>query len=212
MNAVIFDIDGTLLHSAAVDDALYRKAVRTVLGDVRLRPTLQEYPFVTDSGILQQILTDNALAHEENLLEEVRSIFVGFLRNHVSAHGPFAEIPGARDLLYSLRESPSHGVAMATGGWRRSAEFKLSSAGFDVNDIPLATADDHFERTTIMEIALDSLGAQFDSVTYYGDGPWDRQACEQLGWEFVAVGAELGGIEDFRDVELAGPPRNKVYR
>ena len=42
MNAVIFDIDGTLLHSAAVDDALYRKAVQTVLGDVRLRPALQD--------------------------------------------------------------------------------------------------------------------------------------------------------------------------
>ena len=199
MNAVIFDIDGTLLHSAAVDDALYRKAVQTVLGDVQLRPTLHDYPYVTDTGILQQILSDNAVAHEERLLEEIRSIFVALLRDHVSTHGPFAEIPGARDFLHSLRESSTHAVAMATGGWRQSAEFKLSSAGFDVDDIPLATADDHHERTSIMAIALDSLGANFDSVTYYGDGPWDLLACEQLGWEFVAVGAELGGLEDFRD-------------
>ena len=198
MNAVIFDIDGTLLHSAAVDDALYRKAVQTVLGDVRLRPALQDYPYVTDTGILRQILVDNTLAHEDRLLEEIRAIFVALLRDHVGQHGPFAEIPGARDFLGMLRESPRHAVAMATGGWRQSAEFKLSSAGFDVGDIPLATADDHHERTSIMEIALDSLGRRFDSVTYYGDGPWDRQACETLGWEFVAVGAELGGLEDFR--------------
>lgn len=212
MKAIIFDIDGTLLHSAAVDDALYRKAVKTVLGDVQLRPTLHDYPFVTDTGILQQILADNTLAHEERLLEEIRAIFVGLLRDHVSEHGPFAEIPGARNFLYSLRESPSHAVAMATGGWRQSAEFKLSSAGFDVADIPLATSNDHYERTTIMEIALDSLGVRFDSVTYYGDGPWDRQACEQLGWDFVAVGAELGGLEDFRDLVLAGPAHKKVYQ
>ena len=202
MNAVIFDIDGTLLHSAAVDDALYRQAVQTVLGDVRLRPTLHDYPYVTDTGILQQILSDNDLVLEERLLEEIRSIFVSLLRHHVSAHGPFAEIPGARDFLRSLRESSTHSVAVATGGWRQSAEFKLSSAGFDVDDIPLATADDHHERTTIMEIALDSLGDMFDSVTYYGDGPWDRQACEQLGWEFVAVGVELGGLEDFHGASL----------
>lgn len=198
MNAVIFDIDGTLLHSAAVDDALYRKAVRTVLGNVQLRPTLHDYRFVTDTGILQQIFTDNALAQEKCLLEEIRSIFVEFLRDHVTAHGPFAEIAGAQDFLHSLRESPSHAVAMATGGWRQSAEFKLSSAGFDVADIPMATADDHYERATIMKIALDSLDGPFNSVTYYGDGPWDQQACEQLGWEFVAVGAELGGLQDFR--------------
>jgi beta-phosphoglucomutase-like phosphatase (HAD superfamily) len=202
MNAVIFDIDGTLLHSAAVDDALYRRAVHAVLGDVQLRPTLHDYPFVTDTGILQQILSDNDLALEERLLEEIRSIFVTLLRDHVSAHGPFAEIPGARDFLHSLRVSSTHAVAMATGGWRQSAEFKLLSAGFDVDDIPLATADDHHERTTIMEIALDSLDGVFDSVTYYGDGPWDRQACEQLGWEFVAVGVELGGIEDFHGASL----------
>jgi beta-phosphoglucomutase-like phosphatase (HAD superfamily) len=208
MNAVIFDIDGTLLHSAAVDDALYRKAVQTVLGDVQLRPTLHDYPYVTDTGILQQILSDNDLTREERLLEEIRSLFVGLLRDHVSAHGPFPEIPGARDFLRSLRRSSTCAVAMATGGWRQSAEFKLSSAGFDVDDIPLATADDHHERTTIMEIALASLDGIFDSVTYFGDGPWDRQACEQLGWEFVAVGAELGGLENFH--AATGPIRAKV--
>ena len=58
-----------------------------------------------------------------------------------------------------------------------------------------------------MEIALDSLGGVFETVTYYGDGPWDRQACQQLGWEFVAVGAELGGLENFHGA--TGPIRAK---
>lgn len=202
MNAVIFDIDGTLLHSAAVDDALYRKAVQRVLGDVHLRPALHHYPCVTDTGILQQILIDNAVAREERLVEEIRTTFVDLLHEHVHMHGPFVEIPGARDFLRTLRESPLHGVAMATGGWRQSAELKLSSAGFDVADIPLATSNDHHARTTIMEIALDSLEGRFDSVTYYGDGPWDRQACEELGWEFVAVGSELGGLESYTSVRM----------
>ena len=201
MRAVIFDIDGTLLHSAAVDDALYRQAVCAVLGEVELRPTLHEYPFVTDTGILQQIFSDNDIESDGSLLEEIRTTFVDLLKAHVDKHGPFEEIPGAARLLQFLRGSSGHAVAMATGGWRQSAELKLSSAGIDFSDIPLATANDHHERTAIMEIALRSLGRAFTSVTYYGDGPWDRDACRTLGWEFVAVGPELGGLETYHGLD-----------
>ena len=197
MHAVIFDIDGTLLHSAAVDDALYRQAVREVLGEVHLRSTLHEYPFVTDTGILWQIFADNEIDEEHGLLDKIRAKFVDLLERHVRNHGPFSEVPGATNWLRELQSSASHAVAMATGGWRQSAELKLSSAGIDYTDIPLATANDHHERTAIMEIALASLGGVFDSVTYYGDGPWDRDACCELGWEFVAVGPELGGLESY---------------
>lgn len=201
-HAIIFDIDGTLLHSAAVDDALYREAVRRVLGPVRLRSSLHEYNPVTDSGILAQILLDNDIPPEREPLDEVRSLFVDLLAAHVDANGPFVEIPGARDLLRSLHESPQHAVALATGGWRESALLKLQSAGLDIANAPLATANDHHERTGIMQIALEQLGATFATVTYYGDGPWDRDACARLGWDFVAVGPELGGLESYRDLAL----------
>lgn len=200
MHATIFDIDGTLLKSAAVDDALYREAVSAVLGPVRFRPSLHEYDYVTDTGILVQILADNKLPAEPEPMEEIKSYFVEALRRHIDRNGPFVEVPGAADLLRSLSGSVSHAVAIATGGWRESAELKLASAGFDFGHFPLVTANEHHERTGIMEIALSQLGSGFKSVTYYGDGPWDRDACMSLGWEFVAVGPELGGLEDFRSL------------
>jgi FMN phosphatase YigB (HAD superfamily) len=202
MHAVIFDIDGTLLHSAAVDDALYREAVRRVLGDVQLRPSLHAYDYVTDTGILYQIVADNEIPVEQEPLHEIKTHFVDLLRSHVEEHGPFVEIPGASDLLNSLRASATHAVAIATGGWRESAELKLRSAGLDYSDFPLATSNDHHERTSIMELALARLGDHFDCVTYCGDGPWDRDACSALGWEFVAVGPELGGIESYYGLDL----------
>jgi len=198
MHATIFDIDGTLLQSAAVDDALYREAVCAVLGPVRLRPSLHEYDYVTDTGVLTQILADNSIPVAQEPMEDIKSHFVEALRRHIRDNGPFLEIPGAADLLRSLSGSEAHAVAIATGGWRESAELKLESAGLDCANFPLATANDHHERTGIMEIALSHLGGRFKSVTYYGDGPWDRDACQRLGWEFVAVGPELGGLEDFR--------------
>lgn len=202
MHAIIFDIDGTLLHSAAVDDALYREAVKAVLGRVNLRPSLHHYDFVTDTGVLSQIMADNEIAASRDHEQAIKAHFVELLRGHVEENGPFIEIPGASDLLRSLRESASHAVAIATGGWRESAELKLESAGFHYTDFPLASSNDHHERTGIMEIALSQLGARFESVTYYGDGPWDRDACVALGWQFVAVGPELGGIEDYRSLSL----------
>ena len=202
MHAIIFDIDGTLLNSAAVDDELFRKAVKAVFGRVRLRPSLHDYDFVTDTGVLSQIMTDNDIPAKRDYEHEIKAHFVDLLRGHVESNGPFIEIPGASELLSALRESASHAVAIATGGWRESAELKLESAGFDYSDFPLATSNDHHERTGIMEIALSQLGTRFESVTYYGDGPWDRNACAALGWQFVAVGPELGGLEDFRSLTL----------
>lgn len=201
-HAVLFDIDGTLLQSAAVDDALYREAVRRTLGDVRLRPTLHHYEAITDTGILGQILRDNDIPGDP--LDDVRSLFVQLLEQHVDAHGPFVEIPGASDFLRRLGASLDHAVAFATGGWRESAMLKLDSAGLEWNGLPLASSNDHHERTSIMEIALSQLGGRFESVTYFGDGPWDRDACLALGWDFVAVGPELGGLESYSDREVPG--------
>jgi len=203
VHAVIFDIDGTLLESAAVDDALYREAVREVLGDVQLRSSLHAYDYVTDAGVFAQILEDNAIQTEKDAQLEIKEYFVNALRSHVERNGPFVEIPGASDLLQSLRKSAAHAVAIATGGWRESAEFKLQSAGLNYSDFPLATANDHHERTGIMEIALSQLGTEFESITYYGDGPWDREACAALDWRFIPVGPELGGIDSYFGHRLA---------
>ena len=202
MHAVLFDIDGTLLQSASVDDALYRESVRAVLGEVRLRRSLYEYNPVTDSGILSQILADNGIPPVPDPTTEIKRHFVELLRGFIDDHGPFEQTPGASEYLQLLRESERHLVAIATGGWGDSARLKLSSAGFDLIDVPLATSDDAPQRADIMRIALSRLGQHFDSVTYFGDGPWDRAASEQLGWHFIPVGRELGGLESFRGLQV----------
>jgi len=197
MHAVIFDIDGTLLRSASVDDALYRESVTAVLGPVSFRPSLSEYDFVTDSGILAQILDDNGLGPDPDHGPMIKGRFIDALASHIRQHGPFEETTGARAMLDRLSASRSHAVAIATGGWLETALLKLYSAEFNLSGIPIATANDFSERTDIMNLALSRIGTEFRSITYYGDGPWDRDACQMLGWNFVAVGAALGGIESF---------------
>jgi phosphoglycolate phosphatase-like HAD superfamily hydrolase len=197
MHAVILDFDGTLIQSSEVDSGLYIAAVRAVLGDVRLRESCREYRHVTDTGILEDILEDNGLPRTDLVLDAVRGHFVGSLRRHIDAHGPFTEVAGARQFVSGLQTSSSHRVAYATGGWSASALLKLRTAGFPIQDIPLASSDDHADRKSIMLLALQQLGNDFESITYYGDGEWDETAARELGWGFVAVGEKLGSLVAF---------------
>ncbi|WP_009630425.1 HAD family hydrolase [Synechocystis sp. PCC 7509] len=197
MEAVIFDIDGTLLQSDANDDALYLAAVRDVLGNVNLRPSWAMYTQFTATGILAEILNDNAIDATLETVAAVRDHFVASVRLHVSEYGPFAEIPGAREFVQSLHNSARHRIAYATGGWQESALLKLSISGFPVQGVPLSTSDDHFERQEIMLYALRQLDGVYDRVTYYGDGHWDAVAAKSLGWNFVPVGRKLDGLTSY---------------
>lgn len=194
MEAVIFDIDGTLLQSDTTDDMLYLASVREVLGNVKVRQSWGMYTQFTAAGILAEILGDNAIEVTPATVAAVRDCFVASVGRHVSARGPFAEVPGAKAFVQSLHKSTTHRVAYATGGWLGAALLKLSASEFPVTGIPLATSDDHVERQEIMLHALRQLGGTFDTVTYYGDGHWDAEAAKSLGWQFVPVGRRLNGL------------------
>lgn len=197
MEAVVLDIDGTLLESAATDDALFLTAVRHVLGNVNVRASWGLYTQFTARGIVTEILCDNGLPVTPHTLAAVRDRFVASVSDYISVRGPFPEVPGARTFVEALRDSAVHRVAYATGGWSGAAVLKLSTAAFPVEGIPLATSDDYLDRQRIMLHALHQLAGPFESVTYYGDGHWDAVAAHALGWQFVPVGSKLGGLTTF---------------
>ena len=183
---------------------LYLTAVRRVLGGAKVRESWSLYRNVTDAGILDEILDDNSLLRSAAILSAVRDCFVESVQQHIARTGPFMEIPGAREYVTGLRASNSHRVAYATGGWSASASIKLESARFPLEGIPLASSDDYRDRESIMIHALNQLGGDFQSITYYGDGEWDEAASKNLGWKFVPVGKRLGGLARFEPVGACG--------
>ena len=181
----------------AIDSKLYFSSVTTVLGSVDFREKLSDYDNVTDSGIISQLADDNGLHLKPTAIQSIQTLFVGGLVEHIQATGPFPAIHGATQTIDRLGRSTDYCVAIATGGWRKSALLKLESSGFDLDGIPLVSCDESPSRTEIMSIALARLGSDFESVTYFGDADWDRRACQALGWDFVPVGPDLGGIESY---------------
>ncbi len=196
----VFDIDGTLLDSSDVDFKLYMESVQAVLGDVEFRDDWAAYEHVSDLGILRSIIRDNGLSHEAALIAQVKRVFVQSMDDYLQTHGPFNEVPGALDFVRALRRSSDTDVAYATGGWKATATLKLQASGFPLDDLPLATSDEYEDRVSIMRSAVSALSQPVSGITYYGDGIWDQLACEQLGWNFVAVGKRLGGIEAFEPI------------
>ena len=201
VHSVIFDIDGTLIDSMGVDPKLYFSSIERVLGPVGFRE-LDDYDHVTDSGILGQILEEEGFAGTGELAAAVKSMFIKELNSHLDDIGSFPVIDGALEFVERTRKSSDTRIAIATGCWRESAILKLQTAGFDIEGIPIATCDDSPSRVEIMRSALQMTGSDTGRVTYFGDGEWDQRACYDLGWDFVAVGPRLGGIETFSGVQL----------
>ena len=197
MDAVIFDIDGTLLHSVDIDEMLLTRAIHAAIDNAVIRPVYGDYTHMSDAGILDGVLEDNAIDVSSGVGVEIKRYFIHLLTEYVETNGPFPRFPGARKYIQKYVDSPQHAVGIATGCWRDSALLKLRSAGFGDIDVPVATSDDAMARVDIMQFALSQLPGEFNSITYYGDGEWDQRATAELGWNFVPVGAALDGLMSY---------------
>jgi hypothetical protein len=97
-------------------------------------------------------------------------------------------------------------VSIATGGWKESAILKLNSAGIKYSSIPLASSNDHYSRIEIMKLAAERASTNQYPCTYFGDGAWDKEACNYLGYNFVLVGSKFKHnpcINNFQEIESA---------
>ena len=194
MHLVIFDVDGTLVNSD-FDENLYKKSIKGML-DIDCPDDYRDIMHVTDNGILGQLYLEK---HQKDIsdkeLDSVRDQYADLVMDALlSDPGDCKAIPGALELFAALQASPDHMVAIATGGWGPTACFKLAHAGYEIDRLIMATGDDHYDHTEIMmlarERAEERLGTAtgFESITYVGDGPWDRDAARALEWPLIVVG------------------------
>jgi phosphoglycolate phosphatase-like HAD superfamily hydrolase len=196
MSLAIFDIDGTLTESVAVDEVCFVRAFRDVLGIERINTNWLDYTFQTDSGLALEICRHH-LGRDPggDELRCLQARFSELLCAAVAEAGqPIREVPGAAALLRRLSAcSPWH-VAIATGGWKVSARFKLASAGLPADAFPSATADDALDRVDILRTAIQRAAQAygedaFETVVYIGDAVWDVRAAKTLGIGFLGLAA-----------------------
>lgn len=202
----ILDLDGTLMPSAEIDNECFWQAVFGCFGERDTLPDLHGFKHVSDSGILDEWCVREL--GRSPLPEETGQIRQHFLKLLESAwiRQPeyFSPLPGVGKWLEAVRENNNVYAGIATGGWGHSARLKLKLSGLDRFDLPLASSDDAVERTAIMQIAarrtLRHQAENKDAFTYVGDGLWDLQASQELGWGFIGIAGE----EQATQLKLAG--------
>jgi phosphoglycolate phosphatase-like HAD superfamily hydrolase len=212
----IFDIDGTLTDTKAVDDGCYRSAVAEAIGVPESAIDWAAATHHTDRGIYDWLCrvhgrpapTDDDVSFARDRLTDLLSAAIDATPER------FAPISGAPRVFEHLAASGWR-VSVATGCWGPSARLKLRAAAIDVHDALIACADDAAARTDIVALSRERAaafyGCEFSRVVSIGDGPWDVETAAALGLPFVGVGhgeraAQLRRagaatvIQDYRDL------------
>jgi phosphoglycolate phosphatase-like HAD superfamily hydrolase len=186
----MFDIDGTLVESYDFDTECFVEAIRNVTG-LSIDTNWARYKHVTDAGILNEFFKENKIAETIAITKSIKVEFLNQIKARLTKNA-IDEISGASSFIQKLRSLEHVTISFATGGWYESAALKLQSAGIDFSDIPIASSNDHYSRIEIMKIAETKAVSDANlSFTYFGDGSWDLNACEELGVNFVLVGEKF---------------------
>jgi phosphoglycolate phosphatase-like HAD superfamily hydrolase len=189
----IFDIDGTLTNTNAVDDSCFVHAVSQILNLDRTLLDWSEAPHITDSGLLSWLCQKHCGRRvQQHEIDATIQRFLHLLQEQLSvAPERFSAIAGAARVLPLLQEAGWH-IAIATGGWNASARLKLQAIGLQPDDYVLASANDALTREEILQLALSRAEAhsdtRFNRIVSIGDGVWDVRAARNLAWPFIGIG------------------------
>lgn len=196
MTLVLFDVDGTLTATNAVDANCFAAAFRKVFEFPLVTTDWSVYVHCTDTGIIDEALEGRlgrpALQEEFDAFE--RAFVEELERTFAGSPEKFAEVKGAKAVLEALSAHPDMQPALASGGMRGSAKYKLSRIGVDAKDFPGAFANDSRERAGIARCAIGRCrggGADVD-VVYVGDGPWDFRTSAEMGMRFIGISCDGG--------------------
>ena len=189
---IVFDIDGTLIHSHPREVDCFLQALTEVTGISQITKDLCQYEHITETGIINQCMM-TALqrlptSQELNAIEKTfLSLFSTLLLKE-----PTLPIKGVENILPVIAQQSNISLAIATGSYGRSAFLKLHHANLPLTELPLGSCDDSHDRVEIMKAALTRALIHyqipsFKKVTYVGDGPWDIKAARDLNWDLIAV-------------------------
>lgn len=193
-NLAIFDIDGTLMHSAGHDVSLFRDAHSHHVGEEAIESHWGNFAEMTDHAINSEFFDRvHGRAPSNTELSEIKRTFIEFVKEtHQQDPSKFAPVLGAIEAVRHLAAHPDWAICFASGGWEVSASFKLSTLGISAEEHPGAYGDAHSTRLSLVTSAIDdakSVHRQdgFDHIVSIGDGEWDVIAARELNLPFVGV-------------------------
>ena len=188
---LLFDIDGTLIHSGGAGVHALKSAFTERFGIVDDLHDI-EIAGMTDSGIVVSILNKHKIPATPENVSAFLDSYVHFLSLELPRRvGKL--LPGVLELLEKLKSRPQLVLALLTGNVSRGAQLKLEHYGvwhfFEFG----AFADDHHDRNRLGTVARarakEKHGRQFSTseIDVIGDTPRDIACGKAFGARTIAV-------------------------
>ena len=192
---VLFDIDGTLLHSHGAG----RRAMEATLLEVfgTRGSASYRYDGKTDRQIVRDLMRNAGFedAVIDARMADVMIAYVARLQREIaSPHTKVEALAGVMQLLDALVQRAQCVVGLLTGNLEPGAQQKLTAAGIGFERFALgAYGSDHEVRAELPAIAQrrarELLGVHIDGrdMVIIGDTPADIQCGRSIGASAIAV-------------------------
>jgi phosphoglycolate phosphatase-like HAD superfamily hydrolase len=202
---LLFDIDGTLVHSAGAGRRALERALEARCGRRGSLDGMQ-LDGMTDRLIVKEACQILGSPYNVALCDEVLSQYVSNLTEEIRTPN-YRVLPGVAALLETLQARQDGPLlALGTGNVVGGARIKLARGGVDrFFDWELGGFGGDGElREEILGAALERArkrlgnGLRGDQVLVIGDTPRDVEAAKALGLRVMAVATGRHGLETLR--------------
>jgi phosphoglycolate phosphatase-like HAD superfamily hydrolase len=200
---VLFDIDGTLVHTGGAGTAAFTKTFAT---EFNLHHGTEKMKFAgrTDVSLVREFFKIHALNETPEHFRQFFERYVFWL-DQILAHSTGSVCRGVREFLHDLQALPQPPrLGLLTGNIRLGAEIKLRRFGLWEQFEFGGFADDDEDRNQIavavFQRARRLLGKDLkpEEVVVVGDTPWDIRCGRFIGARVLAVatgGAKLDELK-----------------
>lgn len=183
--AVLFDLDGTLIHTAPLYRETYRRAVAPhARRDLSMAEIRHDAPRC-EMGFLRHVVPPDAF----DVCREA------FYTQYEALHDRFfgGAYPGVSDVLETIR-ARGHPLGIVTGKSRRAWEITVARTTLGPFDVMVFEDDVEHPKPDPagIRLALDALGAAAGSALYVGDSMQDIHAALAAGVRPVAAAWDAG--------------------
>ncbi len=217
---VLFDIDGTLVHTGGAGMKAFGKVFATEFGAL---DGMERMKFAgrTDVSLVREFFKLHGIPATSANFERFFERYVHWL-DHILAHSKTEECPGVRALITELQARPEPPLlGLLTGNVRLGAEIKLRHFRLWDHFETGGFADDDEDRNKIAAVAKFRgervLGRKLagEEIVVIGDTPLDIHCGRAIGARVLAVATggsryeELEAhqpdwvVEDVRDLRVA---------
>lgn len=173
-DAVIFDLDGTLVDSMILYFECYRRALEPALGRRVSAEELMAMKPRSELRLLHQLATDEGRA------ETLESFYRHYEALHDEFYGGF--YPGVRQMVAALRAA-GLGLGVVTGKSRRA--WDITCAVDPLGEWDVVVVDDDVRAPKPdphgLELALEAMGVVAARALYVGDTGGDLGAARAAG-------------------------------